>query len=103
MRLDAVGAARFSAAAKLTGGFERHLAGDERCWPLLKSFRRAILPRNRRESGECRLKRCLAGPKQRLGFRKTRHRGLARVGWMFTLTATAYNLVRLPKLVGARA
>ena len=37
------------------------------------------------------------------GFRKTRHRGLARVGWMFTLTATAYNLVRLPKLVGAAA
>jgi len=33
------------------------------------------------------------------GFRKTRHCGLARVGWMFTLTATAYNLVRLPKLV----
>ncbi len=37
------------------------------------------------------------------GFRKTRHRGLARVGWMFTLTATADNLVRLPKLVGAVA
>jgi transposase len=37
------------------------------------------------------------------GFRKTRHRGLARVGWMFTLTATAYNLVRLPKLVSAVA
>ncbi len=37
------------------------------------------------------------------GFRKTRHRGLARVNWMFTLTATAYNLVRLPKLVGAAA
>ena len=34
------------------------------------------------------------------GFRKTRHCGLARVGWMFTLTATAYNLVRLSKLVG---
>lgn len=33
------------------------------------------------------------------GFRKTHHRGLARVGW-FALTATAYNLVRLPKLVG---
>jgi hypothetical protein len=31
------------------------------------------------------------------GFRKTRHRGLSRVGWMFTLTTTAYNLVRLPK------
>jgi IS5 family transposase len=33
-------------------------------------------------------------------FRKTGHRGLARVGWMFTLTATGYNLVRLPKLIG---
>jgi len=28
---------------------------------------------------------------------------VARVGWMFTLTATAYNLVRLTKLVGAVA
>jgi hypothetical protein len=37
------------------------------------------------------------------GFRKTRHRALARVGWMFALTATAYNLLRLPKLVEAAA
>ena len=37
------------------------------------------------------------------GFRKTRHRGVARVGWMFTLTATAYNLVRLPKLLAPGA
>jgi hypothetical protein len=37
------------------------------------------------------------------GFRKTHHRGLARVGWMFTLTAMAYNLVRLTKLVQAEA
>ena len=29
--------------------------------------------------------------KETAGFRKTRHRGLARVSWMFTLTATAYN------------
>jgi transposase len=35
------------------------------------------------------------------GLRKTRHRGTARVGWMFTLTATACNLVRLPKLLEA--
>lgn len=27
---------------------------------------------------------------------KTRHRGLERVGWSFTLTAAAYNLVRIP-------
>jgi hypothetical protein len=26
-----------------------------------------------------------------------------RVGWMFTLTAAAYNLVRLPKLLAAAA
>ena len=32
-------------------------------------------------------------------MRKTRHRGLARVGWMFTFTAAAYNLIRLPKLL----
>jgi transposase len=35
------------------------------------------------------------------GLRKTRHRGLARVGWLFTLTAAACNLVRLPKLLEA--
>ena len=33
------------------------------------------------------------------GMAKTRHRGLDRVGWMFTLTAAAYNLVRMPKLL----
>jgi transposase len=33
------------------------------------------------------------------GLRKLRHRGLELVGWMFTLTAAAYNLVRLRKLV----
>jgi transposase len=34
-------------------------------------------------------------------LRKTRHRGKDRVGWMFTLTATAYNLIRLPNLMAA--
>ncbi len=41
--------------------------------------------------------------KSSAGFRKTRHRGTGRVGWMFTLNAAAYNLVRLPKLLGASA
>ncbi len=36
-------------------------------------------------------------------LRKTHHRGLARVGWMFTLANTAYNLVRIPKLLAATA
>jgi transposase len=35
------------------------------------------------------------------GLAKTRHRGVARVGWMFTFTVAAYNLVRLPKLLAA--
>jgi Transposase DDE domain len=34
------------------------------------------------------------------GLRKTRHRGTALVGWMFTLAVAAYNLIRIPKLVG---
>jgi hypothetical protein len=37
------------------------------------------------------------------GLRKIRHRGTALVGWMFTLTAAAYNLVRMPKLLAAAA
>ena len=39
------------------------------------------------------------------GLAKTRHRGLDRVGWMFTLTLTAaaHNLVRLPKLIAEAA
>ena len=30
------------------------------------------------------------------GQRKTRYRGTGRVGWMFTLSAAAYNRIRLP-------
>jgi len=32
-------------------------------------------------------------------MRKTRHRGVLRVGWMFTFTAAVYNLVRMRNLV----
>jgi transposase len=35
------------------------------------------------------------------GLRKTRHKGTDRVDWVFTLTAAAYNLVRLPRLMAA--
>jgi len=41
------------------------------------------------------------------GLRKLRHRGLELVGWMFTFTAAAYNLVRIRNLstsvAGAKA
>jgi len=35
------------------------------------------------------------------GMRKRRHRGLKLVGWMFTLTAAAYNLLRIRNLATA--
>ncbi|MGA9990528.1 MAG: IS5/IS1182 family transposase, partial [Terriglobales bacterium] len=31
-------------------------------------------------------------------MRKVRHRGVLKVGWVFTFAATAYNLVRLRNL-----
>jgi len=34
-------------------------------------------------------------------MRKTRHRGVERVGWVFTFTAAAYNLVRIRNLLAA--
>src|ERR1700724_591455 len=72
--------------------------------------RSAIDRRTTRHSGYAvsgrvrkRIEEVFGWTKAAAGFRKTRHRGLARVDWMFALTATAYNLVRLPKLVGAVA
>src|SRR5262245_44807114 len=35
------------------------------------------------------------------GMRRMKYRGRERVAWMFTLTAAAYNLIRLPKLMAA--
>jgi transposase len=37
------------------------------------------------------------------GLRKTRHRGVARVDWMFSLALAAYNLVRMRNLASAPA
>ncbi len=37
------------------------------------------------------------------GFRKTKYRGIEKVGWAFTFAAAAYNLIRLPKLMGQPA
>jgi len=34
------------------------------------------------------------------GLRKTRHRGRRRVGWVYVFTLAAYNLIRIPKLLG---
>jgi transposase len=50
-----------------------------------------------------RIEEIFGWTKATAGLRKTRHRGLARVGWIFTVTAAAYNLVRLPKLLARAA
>ena len=70
--------------------------------------RSAIDGRTTRHSGYAvsgrmrkRIEEVFGWTKGAAGFRKTQHRGLVRVGWMFTLTATAYNLIRLPKLIAA--
>jgi Transposase DDE domain len=36
-------------------------------------------------------------------LRRARHRGGARIGWQFTLAVAAYDLIRLPRLLGAGA
>ena len=50
-----------------------------------------------------RIKEVFGWSKATAGFRKTRHCGLARVNWMFTLTITACNFVRRPRLMAAVA
>ena len=37
------------------------------------------------------------------GLRKARHRGLPKIDWQFVFAMAAYNLIRLPKLLGAAA
>lgn len=48
-----------------------------------------------------RIEECFGWIKTVGGLRKTRHRGRALVDWFFTLTAAAYNLIRIPKLLAA--
>ena len=50
-----------------------------------------------------RIEEVFGWSKAAAGFRKTRHCGQPRVNWLFTLTVTAYNLVRLPKLMATAA
>ena len=50
-----------------------------------------------------RIEEAFGWAKATAGLRKTRHRGLDRVGWQFTFTMAAYNLIRLPKLLAQAA
>ncbi len=46
-----------------------------------------------------RIEKVFGWVKAAAGLRQTRHRGQDRVGWCFILATTAYNLIRLPKLL----
>lgn len=48
-----------------------------------------------------RIEEVFGWTKSSAGLRQTRHRGLGRVGWQFTFTMAAYNLIRMPKLLAA--
>ena len=50
-----------------------------------------------------RIEEAFGWMKSAAGLRKTKHRGLGRVGWRFTFTMAAYNLIRLPKLLAEAA
>src|ERR1700722_555836 len=50
-----------------------------------------------------RIEEAFGWAKAAAGFARTKHRGLPRVGWQFTLAMAAYNLVRLPKLLAMSA
>lgn len=70
--------------------------------------RSAIDGRTTRHPGYAASQRCrkrveevFGWVKQAAGLRQLRHRGLNRVGAQLTLAAAAYNLVRLPRLLGA--
>jgi len=72
--------------------------------------RSAIDPRTTRHAGYAISQRKRKRVEEVFGWiktialqRKTRFRGVARVGWMFTLAAAAYNLVRMRNLQTASA
>lgn len=46
-----------------------------------------------------RIEECFGWLKDIALLRKLKHRGLFKVGWIFTIAAAAYNLVRLRKLI----
>ncbi len=49
-----------------------------------------------------RIEECFGWLKTIALMRKVRHRSLAKVGWVFTFAAAAYNLVRMRNLLASR-
>jgi hypothetical protein len=87
-----------------------HIATDHRVSKTGKICRSAVDRRTTRHSGyeisqraRKRIEEVFGWVKSAAGFRQTRHRGRDRVGWCFILAATAFNLVRLPRLLAEAA
>ena len=83
-----------------------HIAVDAHITKTGKTRKTAIDGRTTRHPGYAISQRIRKRIEEGFGYiktvavlRKTRHRGTARVGFMFTLAAAAYNLVRIPKLL----
>jgi hypothetical protein len=53
------------------------------------------------QRGRKRIEECFGGLKTIALMRKVRHRGLAKVGWVFNFARAAYNLVRMRKLLAS--
>jgi transposase len=87
-------------------GVTPHVARNDHRTKTGKRRRSAIDGRTTRHAGYAasqvvrkRIEEVFGWIKGSAGLRQTRHRGLPRVDWTFTLAAAAYNLVRLPALL----
>jgi transposase len=83
-----------------------HIAPDRRVSKLGVARHSEIDARTTRHPGYAvsqrirkRIEEVFGWTRSAAGQRQTRFRGLDRVGWAFSLTAAAYNLIRLPKLL----
>jgi transposase len=83
-----------------------HIASDRRVSKTGVIRRSAVDRRTTRHKGYAvsqrkrkRIEEVFGWLKSAAGLRQTKHRGRERVGWCFTLAMTAYNLIRLPKLL----
>lgn len=87
-------------------GVTPHIAADRRVSKTGVVRHSAIDGRTTRHAGyeisqrkRKRIEEVFGWVKAAAGLRQTKHRGQERVGWCFTLATTAYNLIRLPKLL----
>ena len=87
-----------------------HVAVDGRVSKLGRRRRTRVDGRTMRHPGYTasqrvrkRIEAVFGWIKSAAGLRQTKHRGRERVGWCFDLAATAYNLIRLPRLLATPA